>query len=210
MSQRHKIESKVVRQLQWWNRNVFDKQLKEKWDKLQYLESLDTLLEFAKDIYLLWKEINDLLDKENDTWWQKSRSPWMQQGNRNTKFFRDKGRTPFKASWRIKSVVEYWRGHWKDYPGILYIHLHIWQAHTIYCGGASPWTQSNRGNEHGPNQGVPTWWSLESPSTNASNEVSRTRRYAPCLLPKILNYCWAKYYWMCSKYLKLWKYACWY
>lgn len=53
MSQRHKIESKVVRQLQWWNRNVFDKQLKEKWDKLQYLESLDTLLEFAEDIYLL-------------------------------------------------------------------------------------------------------------------------------------------------------------
>ena len=77
-------------QLQWWNRNVFkrvDKQLKEKQDKLQYLESLDTLHEFAEDIHLLHKEINDLLDKENDMWWQRSRSLWMQQGDRNIKFF---------------------------------------------------------------------------------------------------------------------------
>lgn len=76
-------------QLQWWNRNVFkcvNKQLKEKHDKLQYLESFDTLHEFAEDIHLLQKEINDLLDKENDMWWQRSCSLQMQQGDSNTKF----------------------------------------------------------------------------------------------------------------------------
>lgn len=53
-------------QLQWWNKNVFghiNKQLKEKQDKLQHLESLDTLHDHAKDIHLLRKEINSLLDK---------------------------------------------------------------------------------------------------------------------------------------------------
>ncbi|XP_075633575.1 uncharacterized protein LOC142606051 [Castanea sativa] len=62
-------------QLRWWNTNVFghvNKQLQQKQEQLQHLESLNTLHDFAENIALLRKEINDLLDKENDMWWQRS------------------------------------------------------------------------------------------------------------------------------------------
>ena len=77
-------------QLHWWNTNAFghvNKQLQKKQEQLQHLESLNTLHDFAEDIALLHKEINELLDRENDMWWQRSRALWMQQGDRNTKFF---------------------------------------------------------------------------------------------------------------------------
>ena len=77
-------------QVRWWNTNVFghvNKQLQKKQEQLQHLESLNTLHDFTEDIALLRKEINELLDRENDMWWQRSRALWMQQGDRNTKFF---------------------------------------------------------------------------------------------------------------------------
>ena len=64
-----------------------NKQLQKKQEQLQHLESLNTLHDFTEDIALLRKEINELLDRENDMWWQRSRALWMQQGDRNTKFF---------------------------------------------------------------------------------------------------------------------------
>ena len=51
-----------------------DKQLKKKQEQQQHLESLNTLHDFAKDIALVHKEINEFLDKENDMWWQRSRT----------------------------------------------------------------------------------------------------------------------------------------
>jgi len=106
-------------QLQWWNKNVFghiNKQLKEKKDKLQQLESLDILHEHVEDIHLLRKEINSLLDKENDMWWHRSQSygcnratgirssstPWLANV---------KGRIPFRDLWMIK-------GHGRTMPKI--------------------------------------------------------------------------------------------
>lgn len=64
-----------------------NKQLQKKQEQLQLLESLNTLHEFAENIALLCKEINELLDKENDMWWQRSRALWMRQGDHNTKLF---------------------------------------------------------------------------------------------------------------------------
>ena len=77
-------------QLQWWNKNVFghiEKQLKDKQQKLQQFDSLNTLHEFVDDIQHLRKEINDLMDRENDMWHQRSWALWMQEEDRNTKFF---------------------------------------------------------------------------------------------------------------------------
>ena len=92
-NENHTIQAKVKNcqdQLQWWNKNVFghiDKQLKDRQEKLQQLESLNTLHEYAKDIQCLQKEIYELMDKENDMWHQRSWALWMQEGDRNTKYF---------------------------------------------------------------------------------------------------------------------------
>ena len=51
-----------------------NKQLQKKQEQLQHLESLNTLHDFAEDIALLRKEINELLDRENGMWWQRSRA----------------------------------------------------------------------------------------------------------------------------------------
>ena len=77
-SENHTIQAKVKNcqdQLQWWNKNVFghnDKQLKDWREKLQQLQSLNTLHEYAEDHQCLRKEINELMDKENYMWHQRS------------------------------------------------------------------------------------------------------------------------------------------
>ena len=73
------VESKCL-----WARN---KVLKEKQDKLQSLENQYTLHEDANQLSSLRKEINELLDHEDEMWNQRLRTLWIKHGDKNTMFF---------------------------------------------------------------------------------------------------------------------------
>ena len=76
-------------QLQRWNWKEFGNisyLLKQKKDRLQQLESLNSLHEYAEEILSLKKEINEVLTREEIIWSQR-RALWIKWGDRNTKFF---------------------------------------------------------------------------------------------------------------------------
>ena len=78
--------------LKGWNQNKFgnvNKSLKQKQkqDRLQQLESLNMLHDIAKEISAVRKELNELHIKEEIMWNQQSWVLWLQNGDRNTKFF---------------------------------------------------------------------------------------------------------------------------
>ena len=76
--------------LQGWNWSVFgnvNRVLKQKQERLQFLEGLNCLHEKADEIQGLRKEINEILTREETMWNQRSRASWIKWGDRNTKFF---------------------------------------------------------------------------------------------------------------------------
>ena len=76
--------------LQGWNWSVFgnvNRVLKQKQERLQFLEGLNCLHEKADEIQGLRKEINEILTREEIMWNQRSRASWIKWGDRNTKFF---------------------------------------------------------------------------------------------------------------------------
>ena len=78
------------RNLRGWNQNKFGnvaKNLKQKQDRLQQLESLNMLHDTAAEISVVRKELNELYIREEIMWNQRSRVLWLQHGDRNTKFF---------------------------------------------------------------------------------------------------------------------------
>ena len=76
--------------LQSWNWSVFwnvNRVLKQKQERLQFLEGLNCLHEKAEEIKGLRMEINEMLTREEIMWNQRSRASWIKLGDRNTKFF---------------------------------------------------------------------------------------------------------------------------
>ena len=76
--------------LQGWNWSAFgnvNKALKQKQERLQFLEGLNYLHEKADEIQGLRKEINEMLTREEIMWNQRSRASWIKWGDCNTKFF---------------------------------------------------------------------------------------------------------------------------
>lgn len=76
--------------LQRWNWRVFgnvNKILRQKQNRLQQLESIDGVLDKAKEIQSLKREINETLTREEIMWKQRSRVLWLKWGDRNMKFF---------------------------------------------------------------------------------------------------------------------------
>ena len=76
--------------LQGWNWSAFgnvNKVLKQKQERLQFLEGLNYLHEKVDEIQGLRKEINEMLTREEIMWNQRSRASWIKWGDCNTKFF---------------------------------------------------------------------------------------------------------------------------
>ncbi len=72
-----------------WSKERFGKlagRIKEKRKRLQELSNA-TPIDFSAEILALQDEINDLLEKEEIFWCQRSRVVWMQDGDQNTRFF---------------------------------------------------------------------------------------------------------------------------
>ena len=64
-----------------------NKSLKQKQDRLQQLESLNMLHDTAEEIRAVHKELNELHIREEIMWNQRSWVLWLQNRDRNTKFF---------------------------------------------------------------------------------------------------------------------------
>ena len=76
--------------LKGWNQNKFrnvNKNLKQKQDRLQQLESLNMLHNTTEEISAVRMELNELHTREEIKWNQRSQVLWLQNGDRNTEFF---------------------------------------------------------------------------------------------------------------------------
>ncbi|KAK9158591.1 hypothetical protein Scep_005165 [Stephania cephalantha] len=113
----------LAERLQWWNVNVFGNvHLKKK--SLQHrINTFDRKLERSPTDYLfhireeLQGQMNDVLLQEEMLWYQKSRSQWLQFGDKNASFFHISTLT-----WRRKNRIERLRddeNNWIDDQEIL-------------------------------------------------------------------------------------------
>ena len=64
-----------------------NKSLKQKQDRLQQFKSFNMLYDTTEEISVVRKELNELHIREEIMWNQWSRVLWLQNGDRNTKFF---------------------------------------------------------------------------------------------------------------------------
>ena len=99
------------RQLQCWNQNSFGnvyKTLKQKQIHLQQLEFLNPLHKTAEEIQVVRKEINALHIREEIKWNRRSQVCWLQNRDKNTKFFHA---TVSPRQWknRLGGLMNDWR-----------------------------------------------------------------------------------------------------
>lgn len=108
--------NKLHQDLGKWNREVFGCIFSKKRELLSHLEDLDyqrsvhnnNLLE--KEYINTWREYETVLAEEEILWFQKSRVHWIQQGDRNTKYFH--GVTPVRRSRNKYDMLQDDSGTW--------------------------------------------------------------------------------------------------
>lgn len=96
--------------LQDWNKNVYGNIVVRKKELIRELEHIQRILEFRSSLQLcsreteIWKEIDIVLKHEEVLWFQKFRSVWLTNGDRNTKYFHSRTRGRRKAN-RIEGLI---------------------------------------------------------------------------------------------------------
>lgn len=80
----------VGERLKNWNKFEFGhigKMMRDARKELKELHELPSSEENIRHMQMLREEINDLLQKEETMWFQRSRIQWLKEGDQNTKFF---------------------------------------------------------------------------------------------------------------------------
>ena len=102
-------------ELSKWNLYAFGtvpKKIQEKRRSLSNLVQRDRNGSLGREINVLRKEINDLLDSEENMWQQRSRVQWLGLGDRNTKYFHSKASERRKKN-TITGLMDE-NGNWCD------------------------------------------------------------------------------------------------
>ena len=102
-------------ELSKWNLSAsgtVPKKIQEKRRSLSNLVQRDRNGSLGREINVLRKEINDLLDSEENMWQQRSRVQWLGLGDRNTKYFHSKASERRKKN-TITGLMDE-NGNWCD------------------------------------------------------------------------------------------------
>ena len=91
--------------------------MKQKRERLQHLEALNSLHDRVDEIQNLKKEINEALSREEVMWAQRSRALWMKWGDRNTKFFHATASQRRRRN-SITGLLDS-HGTWQEDPGAM-------------------------------------------------------------------------------------------
>lgn len=110
----------LQRSLREWNKRTFGDINSKKQASIKRIEDLDSKMALTNNNLLVqeqvkvWREYEEVLAQEEIMWFQKSRSKWLQFGDRNTKFYH--AVTTIRRRRNIYESLQNDQGEWVDHP----------------------------------------------------------------------------------------------